>query len=79
MHIGHSDFKIEYQPEAKDLLPDYQSRIHEGTLGLLDISLKDPTINYYTLEQPDSTRPLQINTRYTSCTDFSIESDDAMY
>jgi len=52
-HICRSDFKIEYQPGAKDFLADYLSRIHEGTPGPLDISLKDPTIDYNSLELPD--------------------------
>jgi len=30
-HISHFDFKIEYQPGAKNFLADYLSRIHEGT------------------------------------------------
>jgi len=78
-HISHLDFKIEYQPGAKNFLADYLSRIHEGTPGPLDISLKDPTIYYDSLELPDPTQPLQINTSYASSTDLSIESDDAMY
>jgi len=78
-HISRFDFKIEYQPGAKNFLADYLSRIHEGTPEPLHISLEDPTIDYDSLELPDSTQPLQINTSYTSCTDFSIESDDAMY
>jgi len=32
-HISCFDFKIEYQPEAKNFLADYLSRIHEGTPG----------------------------------------------
>jgi len=79
MHISHFDFKIEYQPGAKNFLADYLSRIHEGTPGPIDISLKDPTIDYDSLELPDSTQPLQINTGYASSTDFSTESDNAMY
>jgi len=77
-HISRFEFEIEYQPGAKNFLADYLSRIHEGTPGQLDISLKDPTIHYDTLELPDPTQPLQINTSYTSSTDFSIESDDSM-
>jgi len=61
-HISHFDFKIEYQPGAKDFLAHYLSRIHEGTPGPLDISLKDSTIDYDSLELPDPTQPLQINT-----------------
>jgi len=38
-HISHFDFKIEYQPGAKNFLAVYVSRIHEGTPGPLDISL----------------------------------------
>jgi len=78
-HISHFDYKIEYQPGAKNFLADYLSRIHEGTPGPLDISLKDPTIDYDSLELPYPTQPLQINTSYASSTDFSIESHDAMY
>jgi len=78
-HISHFDFKIEYQPGGKNFLAHYLSRIHEGTPGPLDISLKDPTIDYDSLELADPTQPLQINTSYTSSTDFGIESDDAMY
>jgi len=78
-HISHFDFKIEYQSGAKNFLADYLSRIHEGTPGPLDINLKDPTIDYNRLELPDPTKLLQINTSYASSTDFSIESDDAMY
>ena len=58
---------------------DYLSRIHEGTPGPLDISLRDPTIDYDSLELPDPTQPLQINTSYASSADFTIESDDTMY
>jgi len=78
-HISPFDFKIEYQPGAKNFLADYLSRIHEGTPGPLDISLKDTTIDYDNLELPATSQPLQINTSYTSSTDFSIESDEAMY
>jgi len=78
-HISRFDFKIEYQPGAKNFLADYLSRIHEGSPGPLDISLKDATIDYDCLELPDPTQPLQINTSYASSTDFSIESDNAMY
>jgi len=60
-------------------LADYLSRIHEGPPGPLDISLRHPTIDHDSLELPDSTQPLQINTSYASSTDFSIESDHAMY
>jgi len=77
-HISRYDFKIEYQPGAKNFLADYVSRIHEGTSRPVDISLKDPTSDYDSLELPDTTQPLQINTSYASCTDFSIELDDAM-
>jgi len=62
MHISHFDFKIEYQPGANNFLPDYLSRIHEGTPGLLDISLKDPTIDYDSPALPDTTQPLHIIT-----------------
>jgi len=78
-HISRFDFKIEYQSGAKNFLADYVSRMHEGTPGPLDISLKDPIIDYDSLELPEPTQPLQINTSYTSSTDFSIESGDAMY
>jgi len=64
---------MEYQPGAKNFLADYLSRIHERTPGPVDISLKDPTIDYHRLELPDSTQPLQINTTYASSTDFSTE------
>lgn len=43
-----------------NFLADHLSRIHEGIPGLLDISLKDPTIDYNNLELPDSNQPLQI-------------------
>jgi len=79
MHISRFNFKIEYQPGANNFLADYKSRIHEGTPGPLDISLKDATIDYDSLELPDPTQPLQINTSYASTADFIIESDDAMY
>jgi len=62
-----------------NFLADYLSRIHEGTPGPLDISLRDPTIDYDSLELPDPTQSLQINTSYASSAEFSIESDDAMY
>jgi len=62
-----------------NFLADYLSRIHEGTPGPLDISLWDPTIDHDSLELPDPTEPLQINTSYAFSTYFSIESDDAMY
>jgi len=78
-HISHFDFKIEYQPGAKNFLADSLSRIHAGTPGPLDISVKDPTIDYDSLELRDPTQPLQINTSYPSSTDFGIQSEDAMY
>jgi len=78
-HISRFDFKIEYPPGAKNFLAAYLSRIPEGTSGPLDISLKDPTIGYDSLELPDPTQPLQMNTSYTSSTDLSIESHDVMY
>jgi len=49
------DFKIEYQPGAMNFLADYVWRIHEGTPGPLDISLKDPPIDYDSLELPGPT------------------------
>jgi len=61
-HISRFGFKIEYQPGAKTFLADYLSRIHEGTPGPLDISLKDPPIDYDSRELPDPTHALQINT-----------------
>jgi len=79
MHIRHCNFKIEYQPGAMNFLAEYRSRIPEGTPGLLDISREDTTINYDSLELPNPTQPLQINTSYASSADFSIESHDAMY
>jgi len=78
-HSSRFYYKIEYEPAAKYFLADSLSRMHDGTQGLLDISLKDPTINYDSLELPDRTQPLQINTSYTSSAEFSIESDDRMY
>jgi len=78
-HISPSDFKKEYQPGGQNFIGDYISRIHEGTTGPLDSSLKDPTIDYDSLELHDPSQPLQINTRYASSTDVSIESDHAMY
>jgi len=78
-HISRFDFKIEYQPGAKNFLADYLPRIHEGTPGPLDISLRDPTIDYDSLRLPDPTQPLHINTSYASSADFSIEWGDAMY
>jgi len=78
-HISHFAFKIEYQPGGNNFLADYLSRLHEGTPGPLDISLKDHTIDYDSLELPDPTQPLQINTSYAFSAHFSIESDDAMY
>jgi len=78
-HISRFDFKIESQQEAKDFLADYLSRIHEGTPGPLDISLKDPTIDYDRLEHPDPTQPQQINTSYALSTNFSIKPENAMY
>jgi len=36
-------------------------------------------MDYDSLELPDPTQPLQINTSYASSTNFSIESDDAIY
>jgi len=78
MHISCFNFKIEYQPGANNFLVDL-SRIHVGTPGPLDISLKDPTIDYDSLELPDSTQVLQINTGSPFSADFSIESDDTMY
>jgi len=78
-HISCFDFKIDYKAGAKNLLADCLSTFHEGTPGPLDISLKDRTINYDSLELPDTTQPLQINTSDTSSTDISIESDYSMY
>jgi len=77
-HISRFDFKIEYQPGAKKFLADYLSRIHEGIPGPLDISLKDSTIDYDSLELPDPPQPLQINRSYPSSGYFSVESDNAM-
>jgi len=55
--------------------------IHEGTPGPLYISLKDSTIDYASLELPDPTQPLQINTGYrdASSADFSNECNNTMY
>jgi len=77
-HITDFNFKIEYQPAAKNFLADYLSRIHEGTPGPLDMRPKDPTIDYDSLELPDPTQPLQINTSYASLTDFSLDAHDAI-
>jgi len=79
MHISRFEFKIEYKPGVKNFLADYLSRIYEGTAGPLDISLKDPTVDYDSLELPDPTQPLQINTSYAFATEFSLESDNTMY
>jgi len=54
-------------------------RVIEGTPGLLDRTRKDPTIDYDSLELPDTTQPLQIITSYASSTDISFKSDNAMY
>jgi len=62
-----------------NFLADHLSRINEGTPGPLDMRLTDPTIDYDSLELPDPTQSLQINTSYASSADFGIESDDAMY
>ena len=77
-HISHFDFKIEYQPGAKNFRADYLSRIHEGTPGPLDISPKDPTIDYDSLQLPDPIQPLPINTSSASSSHFGIESDDTI-
>ena len=78
-HISRFDFKIEYQPGAKNFLADYLSRIHEGYPGPIDINLKDPTIDSDSLEQPTSPTTPQINSNYASSQDYSTESDDDMY
>jgi len=78
-HISHFDCKIEYHPGAKNFLADYLSRMYEGTLGPLDISLSDRTIHYDSLELPASTQPLPINTSYTFSTHFGVESDEAVF
>jgi len=78
-HITRFNFKIEYQPGVKDFLADYLSRMDERTTGPLDISLKDPTIDYDSLVLPDPNQLLQFNTSYSSSTDFTIASDHAMY
>ena len=62
-----------------NFLAAYLSRIHERTSGPLDINPRDPTIDYDSLELPDPTQPLQINTSYSSSANFCFESDDAMY
>ena len=49
-HIGHIDFKVKYQPGAKNFLADYLSRIHEEYPGPIDINLKDPTKDENNLE-----------------------------
>jgi hypothetical protein len=77
-YISRFDFKIVYQPGAKNFLADYLSRIHEGGPGPLDITLKDPTKNSTSLEQPDTDKALHIQTNYASSSDFSVESDSAM-
>jgi len=78
-HISDFDCKIEYEPGAKNFLADYLSGIYFGTLRPLDISLKERTIDYESLELPDPIKPLQINTSYASSSDFGIASDDVMY
>jgi len=78
-YISHFNFRIEYQPGAKNFQAEYIGRMHEGTPGPLDISLKDSTIDYDSLELPDPTQPLQINSSNASSTNVSIELDDAMY
>jgi len=78
-HISRFDFKIEYQPGGMNFLAHYLSRIHQGTPAPLDISLRDPTIDYDSLALPDPTQTLQIKTSHASSADFSIESDDTTY
>ena len=76
-YISRFDFKIEYQPGAKNFLADYLSRIHENDSDTPDISLIDPTATETDL-QPNA-RTLSINTHYASSRELSIDSDDAMY
>jgi len=79
MHISHFDFRIEYQLGAKHFLADSLSRIYKGTPGLVDISPKDLTIDYDTLELCDTTQPQEIMRSYISSIDFGIESENVMY
>ena len=44
-YLSRYDFKIEYQPGARNYLADYLSRIHERESNLLEITLRNPTTN----------------------------------
>ena len=75
-HISKYDFEIEYQPGAKNFLPDYLSRIHAVNSGPEDITFKDPTLDER--ESTPSARSLSIHTHYTSSREYSVESGDTM-
>ena len=53
-HISRFNFKIEYEPGAKNFLADYLSRIFERYPRPIDINLKHSTIDSDSLEQPTS-------------------------
>ena len=74
--ISTFDYEIEYQPGAKNFLPDYRSRMHEVDSGLEDITLKDTTLDEK--EPTSSTRSLCIHTHYTSTNEYSPDSENAM-
>ena len=75
-HISKYDYKIEYQPGAKNFLADYLSRIHEANNGPEDITLKDPTLDKK--KSTPSDRSLSIHTHFTSSGEYSAESENAM-
>ena len=75
-HISTYDYEIEYQPEAKNFLTDYLSRIHEVDSGSEDITHKDPTLDEK--EPTPSARSLSIHTHYTASRQYSAEPENAM-
>ena len=75
-HISKYDYKIEYQPGAKNFLADYLSRIHEANSGPQDITLKAPTLDEK--EPTPSARSQSIHTHYPSSPEYSAESENAM-
>lgn len=75
MHISQNDFEIEYQPEVRNFLADYLSRIHETDSGPRDRTLKDLITETKTTP---SSRCLSINTHYTSSHEYSAEPEDSM-